>query len=172
MTTPDVDTAVTEVVLNATGSSSGLTLSRGGDSDVEVVTVDQTEERAWGTGNGRVLPAADGNTVEDWYMTFDVDDDFVFEASPTSHVQIEIEFLDEGTDEFLIEYDSNDNSVADAGRYKESEIVRKTGTGEFRTAAFELDDAYFGNRTNLGDFRLNDVLDGAEIVRRVTVTLN
>ena len=104
-------------------------------------------------------------------MQFQVDSDFMYGGSPISQVRIEVEFLDEGTDRFSIQYDAMDDSSSGDGRFKESEAVTKTGFGEFKTAFFTLSDAYFGNRTNGADFRISDWSDGAETIRRVTVTL-
>ena len=43
-------------------------------------------------------------------------------------------------------------------------------TGGFVTAVYVLDDAWFGNRTNGGDFRITDHGDGPETIRRIVVT--
>jgi predicted amidohydrolase YtcJ len=155
----------TEVVFDIDHRSDGLSLDAGGDFNTEVVAVGDPEEQAFRSGNGRALPSADGNTDSDGYIQFKVDDDFIYEGSPTSHVQIEIEYLDEGTDQFNIQYD------AASVLFKDTDTITKTGTGEFKTAIFTLDDAYFANRDNGADFRIADYSDGAETIRRVTVTL-
>jgi hypothetical protein len=41
----------------------------------------------------------------------------------------------------------------------------------WKTAAFTLCDAYFANRDQEADLRLNDCSDGPETIQRVTVTL-
>jgi hypothetical protein len=86
-------------------------------------------------------------------------------------VRIEIEYLDEGTDKFNIQYDAVSGGISGDGQFKESDVVTKTSTGEFKTAIFTLSDAYFANRDNGADFRIYDFMDGAETIRRVTVTL-
>jgi predicted amidohydrolase YtcJ len=151
-------------------TSSGLTLDSGGDVDVEVVIIGELGD-AFRTGNGRVLPSADRNTVPDWYMQFQIDDDFMFQGSPTSKVRIEVEYLDDGTDQFNIQYDASSGGPFGNGQFKETDVVVKTGTGDFKTAIFTLSDAYFANRDNNADFRISDFSDGAETIRRVIVTL-
>jgi predicted amidohydrolase YtcJ len=162
---------VTEVIFDFDHRSNSLSLDTGGDVDTEVVIVGDAQERAFRTGNGRVLPSSDGNTVQDGYMQFQVDDDFLFRGSPTSQVRIEIEYLDEGVDNFNIQYDAVSGGADGSGRFKNSDIITKKGTGEFKTAIFTLNDAFFANRDNGADFRLDDHSDGAESIRRVTVTL-
>jgi len=49
-------------------------------------------------------------------------------------------------------------------------IIRKRGSGEFRVATFYLTDARFANRLQSSDFRISDYSDGAETIRRITVT--
>ena len=160
-----------EVVFEIDHISSGLTMDSGGDVDTEVVTVGEDQEQAFRTGNGRVLPSADGNKEEDWYMQFKVADYFIYEGSPTTHVRIEVEYLDDGADQFNIQYDAVSAGAFSDGRFKESNVVTKSGSGEFKTAIFTLSDAYFANRDNNADFRISDHSDGAETIRRVSVTL-
>jgi predicted amidohydrolase YtcJ len=159
------------VMIDFDHTSHGISLGAGGDVDTEIVTVGDPQEQAWRSGNGQVLPAGDGNQVRDWYMAFQVDDEFIYQGSPTTRVRIEIEYLDEGNDQFNIQYDAVSDSSSEEIGVKESELVTKTDSGEFKTAVFILSDAYFGNRTNEADFRLSDYSDGAEIIRRITITL-
>jgi len=169
---PTVEREVrTQVLYDQDHRSDGLFLDTGGDVDTEVVSGGSPPEQALLTGNGQVLSSADGNGVEDYYMQFRIDDEFIFRASPTSRVQIEIEYLDEGTDTFSIQYDAISGGVDGDGRFKGTGVVVKTNSGEFKTAIFPLCDAYFGNRDNGADFRIADSADGAEIIRRVAVTL-
>ena len=160
-----------QVLYDHNHTANGLLLDTGGDVDTEVVSAGSPPEQALRTGNGTVLSAADGNSVEDYYMQFNIDDAFIYRSSPTSRVQIEIEYLDEGTDTFSIQYDAISGGPEGDGRFKDTGVVVKTDSGEFKTAVFPLCDAYFANRTNGGDFRIADSADGAEIIRRVVVTL-
>ena len=167
----EVGEVQTQLIYDQAHTASGLLLDTGGDVDTEVVSAGSPPEQALRTGNGEVLSSADGNAVADYYMQFQVDDGFIFRGSPTSRVQVEIEYLDEGTDRFNIQYDAISGGPEGDGRFKDTGVVVKTDSGEFRTAAFPLCDAYFGNRDNGGDFRIADSGDGADIIRRVTVTL-
>ena len=150
---------------------SGLILDHGGDVDVKLVLLGRTDEKVFVTGNGEVIPAVDGNTDPDCAMRFDVDDELIFAGKPTPNVKIEIEYLDNGTDTFNVQYDSFYGERSDGNIFTDSEIVTKTGSGEFKTAKIILDDAFFANRQYGGDFRIWDRSDGAETIRRVKVTL-
>ena len=144
----------------------GLTLHSGGDVDTERVPIEGSPQDAFRTGNCEVLPAADNNADFDVALRILVDDRFIFEGSPTSRVKLEVEYLDEGIDQFNIQYDS-----LDGGKFTDSEVITKTDTGQFQTAIFILEDAYFGNRQHSGDFRIWDRCDGPETIRRITLTL-
>ncbi|MCD6424384.1 MAG: hypothetical protein J7L35_02670 [Anaerolineales bacterium] len=165
------DEARALVVFDHDHLANGLLLNTGGDVDTEVVSAGSPSEQVLRSGNGEVLSAADGNRVEDHYIQFNVDDAFIYRSLPTPRVQIEVEYLDEGTNTFSIQYDAiNDGSGGDC-RFKDTGVVVKTDSGEFKTAVFPLCDAYFANRTNGGDFRITDRDDGAESIRRVIVSL-
>jgi hypothetical protein len=159
------------VVFDLDHTTEGLILDTGGDVDTEVVSLGSPPELALRTGNGEALSSSDGNTAEDYYMQFSIDDAFIFRSLPTSRVQIEIEYLDEGIDTFSIQYDAISGGPEGDGRFKDTGVVVKSDSGEFKTAVFPLCDAYFANRTNGGDFRISDGGDGAETIRRVSVAL-
>jgi hypothetical protein len=80
-----------------------------------------------------------------------------------------VEYLDEGTDTFSIQYDGHAGGPFGNGRFKDGGGVTKTDTGEWRTHTFVLDDVCFANRDNEADFRIDDHGNGAEVIRRVTV---
>lgn len=162
---------VTEAVF-ATGLAGGdITIESGGDYDYEVISAGDPERQAIQSGNGAVLASSDANTDADYYVQFTVADDFLFEAQPTSRIRIEVEYLDDGTDTFNIQYDAVAGGHSGDGRFKDTGVVVKTGTGKFRTAVFSLCDAFFGNRDNGADFRIADGNDGAEAISRVSVFL-
>jgi predicted amidohydrolase YtcJ len=166
-----VEPEILKVVFDPTDQAEGLWLDSGGDVDTIIVSVGTQEELAVQTGNNQVLPADDGNIEKDAYMQFRVDDAFIYRGLPTSKVQIEIEYFDQGTDSFNIHYDALNGGPYGDGRFKETNLVQKTDSGEFKTAVFLLDDAYFANRDNGADFRISDNSDGAETIRHVTVIL-
>ena len=149
----------------------GLILDHGGDVDVKMVALGRTGEKVFITGNGDVMPAVDGNVDPDCAMRFDIDDELMFAGKPTPKVKIEIEYLDNGTDTFNVQYDSFYGERSDGNIFTDSQIVTKTGSGEFKTAKIILNDAFFANRQYGGDFRIWDRFDGAETIRWVKVTL-
>ncbi len=149
----------------------GLYLDYGGDVDTEVVLVGNPKVTSRRTGNGKALPALDSNTVADFYMQFRADDSVIFAGSPTTRLRIKIEYFDQGTDTFEVQYDAVGGGPFNDGRFKGTATVTKTDTQQFKTAVFNLCDVYFANRDNGADFRIDDRGDGAEIIHRATVTL-
>jgi hypothetical protein len=136
--------------------------------DTVAVVAGSPPEQAQRTGNGEQLGG--GASSVDYYMMFRVDDGFLYDGSPTTHVRVEIEYLDEGTDQFRIDYDAVAGGPNGDGRWMPTALFRKTDSGEFRVATFYLRDALFANRLQESDFRIADWGDGAETIRRVTVT--
>jgi len=149
----------------------GLILDHGGDVDVKLVVLGRTGEKVFVTGNGEVMQAVDGNTDPDCAMRFDIDDELMFAGKPTLKVKIEIEYLDNGTDTFNVQYDSFNGEKSDWNIFTDSQIVTKTNSGEFKTATIFLEDAFFANRQHGGDFRIWDRFDGTERIRRVKVSI-
>jgi serine/threonine protein kinase len=162
---------VVAVTFDADHTSSGLYLSAGFDRDVEIVTVGDSQEQAWRTGNGTVLPSEPENHMGDHYMEFLIDDGYIFNVPTGSQVRLEIEYLDEGTDKLNVQYDAQSGGQYHNGSYVDTDEVQKTNSGEFKTATFILDNARFANGNNGADFRIDDRSDGAETIRRVTVTV-
>ncbi len=146
-------------------NSGYLAIDSGGDMDTLLV------DGARKTGNGTALPATDGNTMVDSFMQFNVEDNALLEGWPTTSVRIDIEYLDQGVDTFTLQYDAVSGGPFGDGRYLESRLVVKTGSGQHLTATFVFKDVYFGNRDNGADFRIDDRSDGAETIRKVAVTI-
>jgi tetratricopeptide (TPR) repeat protein len=155
----------TSVFVSADGASDGLAVASGGDWDTRVEIVPAGTQPVWIIFIGEAVESEDGNTTPDWYLGFLVDDNFLYKGLPTRQVIVEVEYLDVGTDTFGLSYDST------IGPWKSGGIQRKQDSGEFRVAAFTLSQAYFGNRSNGADFRLDSNSDGIDHIRRVTVTL-
>ena len=158
-------------VFELSGDGTGITLDRGGDVDHEKLTAGSPAEEAVRSGNGSILASFDDNDVMDYYLQFMVDDGLIYGAQPTSRILIEVEYLDEGTDTFNLQYDAVSGGFYGDGTFKDTGAVVKKNTGAFQTAVFSLCDAYFANRDNGADFRIADGGDGAETIRRVIVTL-
>lgn len=91
------------------------------------------------------------------YMLFGVDSALAGDGAQPA-VVIEVDYLDEGTGAFFLEYDSTDETVLKVaerpGAFKETAPVEFRGSGEWRTATFTLPDARFSDRCNGGDFRI------------------
>src|ERR671915_1661937 len=103
------------------------------------------------------------------YMYFRLDDAVAKDGYYVARV--EVEYLDEGTQAFGLQYDSNDCNATLNGAYKDAPQVQRTGSGEWRTATFELSDARFASRQNGGaDFRLA-AGSSTLTVHRVTLTI-
>lgn len=146
--------------------SNGITLDSGGDVDTKKIQINGIEARQ--SGNGVALASADGNSVPDSFIQFNVDDKRMFAGSPTQNVRVEVDYQDQGTDSFLLEYDAMPSSIS-KGLFSDGGSVIKTDSGMIMTAVFNLHDAYFANRDNTADFRISDAMDGEEIIREVRV---
>ncbi len=148
----------------------GLSLQDGGDFDTLVYVLSTSPPlSAHGTGNGEILPSPDFNQIPDFYMQFDVDDAVIFEEPANTRLRIEVEYVDNGTDTFRIEYDAHTGGPFDDGRFRRTGTLTKTNTRMLRVAYFDLDEVRFANRTNQGDFRINDMGDGVDYIYKVRV---
>lgn len=165
-----VDQTPLSIQLGQTNVEDGLALDYGGDVDTTVVFAGNPPQEARRTGNDAVLPSPDDNDIADSYLQFQVDDSRLFGGRPTSHVVLQIEYLDQGTDSFRVQYDALPSATSD-GLFIDGGRVVKTGSNAFRTLTLALCDVNFTNRTNGGDFRIDDDRNGAETVRRVELTL-
>jgi hypothetical protein len=156
------------ITLGTLNQSDGILLAQGGDTDTKVVTAGSPAQEARSSGNGKSVPAPDGNTTPDSYLQFDVSDQQLNSGKPTSHVRLDVNYLDKGTDTFSLQYDALPSNGS-SGLFAGGGAVVKTNTGVFKTASFNLCDANFANRDNGADFRISDNGDGAEIIHSVQV---
>lgn len=159
------------ISFGSTTTPNMLYLMEGGDFDTTLITAGSPPVTARRTGNGQALPSGDNNQVGDYYLQLNADDAELFGAYPTSRLRIEVEYLDQGTDRFLIEYDALSGGPFNDGRFRDSQVITKTGSGQWRTANFLLMEVNFSNRDHGGDFRIDDLGDGYEIIRKVTIFL-
>jgi hypothetical protein len=117
------------------------------------------------TGQGLTMPFIQGVPEGDYRRTdvaaggenafiyFAIADEFMRE--PKGPVEVAVEYLDQGTTTFGLDYDSLDETAPIKGAFKTAESVRRTNTGEWRTHVFHLPDARFANREHIGaDFRI------------------
>lgn len=100
---------------------------------------------------------------------FIVDDAFLSETS--TQVTIAIEYLDQGTGMFSLQYDSaNPHGGPLDGAYTGTTAVRLQNTRQWKQAEFTLPDARFAHRQNGGsDFRIVGNANLPLVVRRVEV---
>ncbi|MDI9586665.1 MAG: hypothetical protein QM473_20755 [Acidobacteriota bacterium] len=131
------------------------------------------------TGQGITLPFIQGIPEGDHRRTdvaaggeqafiyFAVADAYVFDTRES--VEVEVEYLDEGTAPFELHYDSWDENAPVKGAFKAAPPCPRTDTQDWRTHTFVLDDARLANREHQGaDFRLH--ARGTDLrVRRVAV---
>ncbi|MEO7841853.1 MAG: caspase family protein [Anaerolineales bacterium] len=152
------------------GFKKGLSLDTGGDVDTQIVTASGSQARR--TGTGKILSSLDGNTTGDSFMQFFVDDSIMYAGTPTTFVLIEIEYFDQGIDDFNVDYDAMGNvGIYKNGMFTDTCKITKGNTLVFKIATFAIKDARFADRDNGADFRITDHGDGAEIIRLVRVTL-
>jgi hypothetical protein len=105
------------------------------------------------------------------YFYLDADDHFLVQSKET--LEIELEYLNSGAGEVILQYDSTDSGLPYAGTYKLCpSSIRCTNNGQWQTARFSVSDARFAGRQNNGaDFRFynggDDLLIRAVRVRRM-----
>jgi hypothetical protein len=87
------------------------------------------------------------------YFYLDADDRF--RPKPGQTLEIELEYLDIGSGEVALEYDSTDIRATLGGAYKSYPyLLRRANTGRWQKARFLVNDAGFGGLQNMGaDFR-------------------
>jgi hypothetical protein len=102
-----------------------------------------------------------------YYLYFDVREGLV---PANGRVRVQVEFLDRGQGEFLLEYDSRDANAPHSGAYKaHPERVKRGHTGAWRTATFSLADPRFAGSQN-GEADLRFYTGGEELfVRAISV---
>lgn len=100
------------------------------------------------TAGGRSARSLTG-APESLYMYFGVDDRFANAVHAGLNAIIEVTYQDIGGGQLNVQYDSTGPA------YKNASPVSIDNSGEWRTARFYLDDAFFGDRQNGdSDFRL------------------
>lgn len=91
----------------------------------------------------------EGETVKNSRIDIFLNDKFTFENTNGTSYIVEVDYLDAESGHFNLVYDAY--SMVD----KETKPIYIGNTGEWKTAVYELDDAYFANRMNKGaDLRI------------------
>ncbi|MFP4192746.1 MAG: DUF5010 domain-containing protein [Candidatus Hydrogenedentota bacterium] len=94
-------------------------------------------------------PAADGR-----YLYFVVDESFAYDLDGVT-TEAEVTYRDAGAEAIGIQYDNLDPDVgAVSGAFRDSGTTALTGSGDWRTATFELPESRFIGRANSADFRI------------------
>jgi hypothetical protein len=157
---PETRTQVSLSVQKGAPMEDGLfwTQRTGGDGDASFVTE---------SGREAFLTGPDTDPYADNYLYANVLDSFISNGKPTQEVWLTIDYLDRGTDAFVLQYDAGPFP----GSYKDAEPVTKTDTGAWLSYTYHLTDASFSNRQNGGsDFRIYDREDGDEVISRITIS--
>lgn len=104
------------------------------------------------------------------YIYFDVNRKELLKFGyPPYSIQMEIEYLDQGTDSLAIQYDSKGNEVSN--NYKEI-AWNKTSTGLWKTKTLLIKDAEFNNgQQGISDFRLCSGTDGDDYFAKITISV-
>lgn len=130
----------------------------------DILTTNDVENRLY-----RVPVAYDGNTAVETvggkscryniysttnhYFYFNVDDNYAYKVTngPDMDYSVEVEYYDAGGNvTFTLQYDGVNGAYT-----THSKVITTAGTGQWRTARFEIADAYLGNDENDGaDFRV------------------
>jgi hypothetical protein len=136
----------------APARAAGLGAIAGGDGTEAMLTIEQQD----GTRCWRVVPNR--------YLYFALDE----KLRPWARVPtvIEVEYLDRGSGDVRVEYDSTDPAAPFNGAYKvHPDVVHRADTGWFQTARFRMTDARFNGAQNLhADFRI--LHDGDDVLIR------
>ncbi len=94
------------------------------------------------------------------YINVDVDDNYMYDAPVFTAVEVNVEYFDDEKGKFNLTYDTHNPEegkfIANNDRFGGSTlIVNLTGTNEWKTHTFYLEDARFANRLSAGtDFRV------------------
>ncbi len=107
------------------------------------------------TINGRSARQTVKNNYSGRYIYFDADI-FILRGWGTE-AEVNVTYLDKGEGGFSLEYDSMDIKMPYNGAFKTAGVIKKTDTGEWKSARFILPEPAFSNRTHVNDFRLYDI---------------
>jgi len=155
----------------ANQAGEGLNITSDVDVDGEFQLIELGREDAWETGAGRVIESESGKQGQDFFLYFDIDDQEIYSVPCCGEeIYIDVVYLDQGRDEFRLDYDSHDPGWPAEGAYTPTSSVTKTDTGELLTARFILADPRLANSQGGADFRIWDNADGAEVIQQVSVT--
>lgn len=127
------------IALGETAVEHGI-VGRGGDNESGLVKGALDGKGYWKTNRG----APGDRTL---YLYMNVDDAYLFDNADKD-VYVTVEYLDQGSGSFVLQYD------ALSAAFKDSPLFTYGNSGQWKTKTFKLIDAKFANRTNGSDFRI------------------
>ena len=127
------------IVFGATPIEQGIT-ARAGDNAAGLVT-----GAIGGKGFWRTNKNASGDHT--YYLYCNVDDTYLYD-NQNQDVEVTVEYLDQGSGSFVLQYD------ALSAPFKDGSLFTYGNSGQWKTQTFKLSDAKFANRTNSADFRI------------------
>ncbi len=103
---------------------------------------------------GRLVRTSRGNQAV-VHLYCNVADDFMYNLTDGTPVEITVEYYDRGTGNFTLDYDSHDYAAGGYAHTGCSDIVKLTNTNEWKTHTFHIEDMRMLNSMSLGsDFRV------------------
>ncbi|MDI4646858.1 S-layer homology domain-containing protein [Cohnella hashimotonis] len=127
------------IALGETAVEHGI-VGRGGDNESGLVKGALDGKGYWKTNRG----APGDRTL---YLYMNVDDAYLYDNADKD-VYVTVEYLDQGSGSFVLQYD------ALSAAFKDSPLFTYGNSGQWKTKTFKLIDARFANRTNGSDFRI------------------
>lgn len=127
------------IALGETAVEHGIS-GRGGDNESGLVKGTQDGKGYWKTNRG----APGDRTL---YLYMNVDDAYLYDNADQD-VYVTVEYMDQGSGSFVLQYD------ALSGAFKDAPLFTYGNSGQWKTKTFKLIDAKFANRTNGSDFRI------------------
>ena len=122
------------------------------------------------TTRGKEARIAAPNDAQERYFYLQVDPRFT-QFSSENRMVIQFEYLDLGNCQILLQYDSTDFGLEDAGAYKPAYAFIPTNTNQWQTKYFIVPDPNFNQRQyGVADFRIF-VGNCAFVINRVAITV-
>lgn len=127
------------IALGPTPLAQGIA-ARAGDNPDGLTTGTLNGKGYWRTNAAAPAP-------QTLYLYMDVDDGYLYDNTDND-VYVTVEYLDQGSGSFVLQYDAYSSA------FKDGELFAYKNSGEWKTKTFKLTDAKFANRTNGSDFRI------------------
>lgn len=132
------------IQLGETPAENGIT-ARPGDGPASGLQTGTIGGKGYWRTNQTVSQTDPGQNI--LYLYFNVDNGYLFE-NEDQDVYVTVEYYDSGNGAMVLQYD------AKTAAFKDAPLFTYTDTNSWKKYTFKLSDAYFGDRTHGGDFRL------------------